>query len=296
MKKKITRESIMRSIQSAHKLAQRHSDSNLSADERLRRIGRELKVTTISPGASFSSGFLVKEESGKYSIFYSSLESEPRCRFTIAHELAHIVLDQHFPHIESTRVKRRPGTRQYKLERVVDRIAAELLLPEELTTSVMRDNCIRSLKRYGSIQKRQVIRDACECLGASETALILRLLELPALMTVTLQIFMHDAPFHLRLTVAERHSRHDKLYLYKPAALVRREIEKAGFPPCTKQLRIGTRWGSRLVKCDGWPRVGYKSSRKHHEYWFVGWTWNTPDIPSHDDSISYESSCAGSPV
>ncbi|MGA3042321.1 MAG: ImmA/IrrE family metallo-endopeptidase [Bryobacteraceae bacterium] len=76
----------------------------------------------LSAADIFGSGEL-RRSGGDYEIVYAADLSVPRRRFTIAHELAHVVIDQTGPNA--------PRTGQ-ELERLCDLIAVELLMPERI--------------------------------------------------------------------------------------------------------------------------------------------------------------------
>jgi len=76
----------------------------------------------LSGEGIFGSGELRRDGNG-YEIVYAADLSLPRRRFTIAHELAHVIVDQTGPN--APRVGK-------ELERLCDLIAVELLMPEDV--------------------------------------------------------------------------------------------------------------------------------------------------------------------
>ncbi|MFU2319024.1 ImmA/IrrE family metallo-endopeptidase [Rahnella sp. PCH160] len=80
------------------------------------------------------SGYTITKPNGKHIITVNSLETDERQRFTICHEIAHIVLDLESSHEEVpswSYAKRHPN------EIACDTFAAELLMPYKLWLSVV---------------------------------------------------------------------------------------------------------------------------------------------------------------
>src|SRR5205085_4554271 len=124
-------------------------------------------------------GFLNKQTDGTFAICYANDMLERR-RFTVAHELAHLILDKYHKHLCFDQTQSTPGTHSSTIEKAVDRIAAELLMPEALVVLLLRNNCEleRESSVMGVIDKRKVVQAVGKALGVSELALVLRLMEL----------------------------------------------------------------------------------------------------------------------
>jgi hypothetical protein len=82
-----------------------------------------LGVTDVEDDDSLSVAGELRRDSRGYQIFCASGQPETRRRFTIAHELAHVVFEQGGPGCPRT------GT---ELEQICDMIAAEILMPVEV--------------------------------------------------------------------------------------------------------------------------------------------------------------------
>ena len=82
-------------------------------------LGRKIGVNEVAYESFAGSGELHKIKGG-YRIVCSSDQSRPRQRFTVAHELAHVILE---------RTGRNAPRSGRSVERICDRIAAECLMP-----------------------------------------------------------------------------------------------------------------------------------------------------------------------
>ena len=93
-------------------------------------VGRKVGVREISYESFPGSGELHKEN-GEYRIICSSDQPRSRQRFTVAHELAHVILDR------TGRNAPRTGT---SVERVCDMLAAECLMPKSVFEARLPSN------------------------------------------------------------------------------------------------------------------------------------------------------------
>lgn len=71
----------------------------------------------------------LRQAEGGYEIAYNQSESENRRRFTIAHEIAHAVMERTGPHCPR---------RGRELERICDLIAGQILVPEEVLATIAK--------------------------------------------------------------------------------------------------------------------------------------------------------------
>lgn len=99
------------------------SDIQTDLSAYVKAVGAKLVKEELGEGES---GYTITKPSGKHVITVNSLESEERQRFTICHEVAHLVLEVPSSHVEVpswSYAKRDPG------EVFCDIFAAELLMP-----------------------------------------------------------------------------------------------------------------------------------------------------------------------
>ena len=80
------------------------------------------------------SGYTITKPNGKHVITVNSLETEERQRFTICHEIAHIVLDLESSHDE---VPSWSYAKRHPHEIACDTFAAELLMPHQQWLSLV---------------------------------------------------------------------------------------------------------------------------------------------------------------
>jgi hypothetical protein len=260
----------------AKHLVRDHLNPHEAVRERLHRVGRELNVERIEPGATSSLGFLSQLENGKFAIYYAQTDgcSKARCNFTIAHELAHLVLDRFVPHIEQSRLVARTERRDTTLEQTVERIAAELLMPEALVIQLLRSECKKGRAGRGIVPRRRIIRHLCNQLGVSEQAMVFRLLEIPQLLSALFRIQDSDAVGNRRGGIQRRYSPHGGMRLRQSLRSVVVGVEEQQRKNWTTAIDFRTSVGDRSIVCDGWHRPVWTSRGKHFEYWLVGWTWN----------------------
>ena len=94
-------------------------------------VNAKIKKEELGEGES---GYTITKPNGKHIITVNSLEPDERQRFTICHEIAHIVLDLASSHEEVpswSYAKRHPN------EIACDTFAAELLMPYQLWLSLV---------------------------------------------------------------------------------------------------------------------------------------------------------------
>lgn len=107
--------------------------SNIQEDLSPYVVAANAKVKKDALGEG-ESGYTITKPNGKHIIIVNSLETEERQRFTICHEIAHIVLDLESSHEEVpswSYAKRHPN------EIACDAFAAELLMPYQRWLSVV---------------------------------------------------------------------------------------------------------------------------------------------------------------
>ena len=97
-----------------------------------RELGADVRRVALADGLS---GLLVRD-GGRKIISYSDADIEPRQRFTIAHEIGHLLMHPGRPHIAETtklvNVSKREVSRNYadaREEREANQFAAALLMP-----------------------------------------------------------------------------------------------------------------------------------------------------------------------
>lgn len=306
MRSRIAPGVLRQALETARALAQGHCDPAVPTTQRLREIAKKLGVTRIEAGALDTDGYLAEEADGTFAIYYSTKVSEPggfrsvmpaRHRFTIAHELAHIILDKHYKHLGlSQRLsalaargahnkRSRLAPRSPALERAVDRIAAELLMPERLVVPLLKEHCWleRESSSRSLVNKRKVVLAVGKALGVSEWTLVLRLQELTEILAVRFEFELSkpgffgpaDRAFN-RMRVSSSEGLRIESHPY-PSQSDLEGNDGWDFP-----VRARAAWGERTIHCQGWRRPSRDGQPSIS--WVLGWTWNICPIPDWDDS------------
>jgi hypothetical protein len=279
-------------INYAKELVADQKRADLLGRGRLWQIARKLNVSKIEGCATRSEGFLKRLADGSYGVFFSKSAPATRQRFTVAHEFAHLVLEKFYPHIGSQNTLPRIGQLGYSIERFVDRIAAELLIPQHLLVNGLMQECQREQRFSGQINKIRVLASLSSHFGVSESAMALRLIELREILAVFLRIMLPDAPDRLRRQgfikhVSSRRSlalrNHPLTFFPKPRHtidLLEEQPQTTGSHDIVTESTLGV----RVLRASGSIRLQPCGAGRHHEYWIVGWTWNSKEIPGFDDS------------
>jgi len=130
-------------------------------------VARRLGVVEISPRPIDFDGYLARRPDGNLAIRYRQDSRLARRRFTIAHEIGHILLSQETGEPFDSPVARRP-LRDNSEERLANRIAAELLLPERHISAMLRSSPVRLW----------AIRRIANCFDVSAASVFFRVSEL----------------------------------------------------------------------------------------------------------------------
>ncbi len=97
----------------------------------------------------------LRQAEGGFEIAYNQSESENRQRFTIAHEIAHAVMERTGPHCPR---------RGRELERICDLIAGQILVPEEaLAATVKSPLNLTEISRLARLFKSSLTMTAIRC-------------------------------------------------------------------------------------------------------------------------------------
>jgi hypothetical protein len=244
------------SIQEARKIANSRFPTAAPAD--LHALGRLLGVSSIQPRAMGADGYVGPLANGELVIRYREGNTDERNRFTIAHELAHIILAR----VQGMRigVKRREIRSENAEERAVDRIASELLLPEASVSSLLWQRTQRGERYWDSINALR------HCFAVSTSTLVLRALELPRLTAVLFRI--HDFGSGFSCSCSEGRDIRFQSFPSKIAETFSRERAEA------KDHRIPIFWNGEKydLAMQGHERPLRSAQGLRREYWCVGWT------------------------
>ena len=211
--------------------------------------------------------FLKRKQDGSFAIYYCADHPKTRRRFTVAHELGHIVLEKYLPHISpQNNIVHRGYQRSSSLEKTVDRVASELLMPEYLVESNI-ERTKEGANKYFSL------RNLREQLGVSESALVFRLVEIASLNAVLVRYFFSDVPRRISKGKPWASSSACRVTsnLGDLFPIEKLQIENANFSIGgygNHKIQIQGIDGAKEISCAGWVR-DFKNDG--HEYWVVGW-------------------------
>jgi Zn-dependent peptidase ImmA (M78 family) len=271
MSMNVSKEVRIQAIEHAKELTKDHKSLDQSPHDRLWELANKLNVSKISHGACRSQGFLKRKIDGSFAIYYCADHPKTRRRFTVAHELGHIVLEKYLPHISpENNMVHRGYQRSTSLEKTVDRIASELLMPEFLIKS--------NIERTGSSPNKYFamcrLRDQ---LGVSESALVFRLVEIASLNAVLVRYFFSDVP--MRISKGKRWSSSSPNQIISNLSCLfpteKLQLENADFSISgygNHEIEVQGSDGSLTLSCTGWVR---EFRNDGHEYWVVGWDTNS---------------------
>src|SRR5262245_3139875 len=123
----VTRTQADLALRRAHEIAEGDASRTLPVD--IVALGHQLGISSIEPREMIDDGYVGRRSDGTFVIRYRRSNSPERTRFTIAHEIAHLIIAR-VTGVDIMEAKHRRGC-SYE-ETTANRIAAELLMPERL--------------------------------------------------------------------------------------------------------------------------------------------------------------------
>ena len=273
-----------------HLVSDQDSDS-ASTYKRLLEIGKRLNVERIEPNCTVGDGCVSRIRNGAFVVFYKSENPLVRRRYTVAHEFAHIVLERFYPHIGCETLRARRQGESSTLEKFVNRIASELLMPEPLFVNLLKA-AERDLPYNISSATKSIVEWVQARLGVSQSAVLFRLIELQHLDAILGRVFTDTGK---SVNYVSEHGR------VKLADTWQAELKAISDNVATTDLvgsgHLNAVFSGRqvVVDCDVWfrtiaPRkcVGELGRTpgvigiSNREYWIVGWKW----MKSHGHDLS----------
>ncbi len=234
------------------------------------QLAHEAGIPVVEPANITADGYLGRQPDGTLVIRYRSQNAGHRNRFTIAHEIAHLLLVNVQ---EANNRKSLSPAQNPEEETAVNRIAAELLMPTEAIS--------KALEVHGrDIRSRRwrAIHSIARAYEVSTTALAFRLLELPNVNAVSLRINIEGRGPRFPFDRSEGTSIRLANGIEYEMERLWREARKA-----TRHI-IPVQIDGELTElhCDGIVR-GMSSTGKN--YWVIGWK-HTDSEATGSSSIS----------
>jgi hypothetical protein len=246
---------VRRAVVSAAKLLQEHAN-RLPID--IMSLAHSVGVSSVDAKHMSADGYLGRDSSGSLVIRYRQGASLVRSRFTIAHEIGHLLLARVQGCDVTDEVFRHQGGSQAE-ERAANRIAAELLMPAQFVL-----NYLRSRRATWN-----VLDEMRRTFMVSTSALVRRVLELPEVTSVFFRIAdgknpCDDSEIQFRCMVAESQT----LAFYERPHLIAQRILRDAKRGATSTIRVAGESGPLTVSgtsrfMDGNGRSG--------EFWFLAW-------------------------
>lgn len=217
-------------------------------------LSRQLGVTTIEPREMVEDGYVGRRADGALVIRYRSANCIARNRFTIAHELGHLLLAEELS-VDVMDRKHRKG--HDAEERAANQIAAELLMPER----ALRAQLARRVVGWNSIGAFR----AMFCV--STTALMQRLLEIPHVASIFGRIGDGRTAGRRRARYRCQTSQKPKLFFIRPVQETMTNLLGQMSEGSFATLEMATETGNVTLRCVGREVRGFGRP----EFWITGW-------------------------
>jgi hypothetical protein len=227
-----------------------------------RRYAFKLGIAEISPAMMASDGYIGRRRDGEFVIRYSDESPRQRQRFTIAHEIAHLLIARYSGEDFATR-KNRGEVIDTEEELLANRVAAEILMPSPLFLAHLRQ---LNSRRVNSPWK--MIESLRRTFDVAPSAAALRVRELRSVIALMFRYpvsgpaprYPFDGSKGMSFILAEG--------VEKAAARCRNEFFH-GNRMCSVPV-IGE-FGRLDIKCEGLRRELTTKDGKSNQLWILGW-------------------------
>jgi Zn-dependent peptidase ImmA (M78 family) len=242
----------------------------------LRNVAKGLDACVRESAAVPGDGYVIKNRDDSYDIWLSSRAglSAGRRNFTLAHEIGHIILERSYRHVESYAA--RAPSRRKVVERVIDKLAVELLMPERVVLQQLSKHRWENEGQGTTFsQMARTFHSVRRSLGASEAAMLRRLVELPQLaslhfiVTFSRDNFWRSAqPFPCQISrFGVGHCR-----LQGPWRSIIQDLWLCGMNGVDNYTLQATVGKERLeIECGGWERAVTAFGKKMKQLVILGW-------------------------
>jgi hypothetical protein len=233
-------------------------------------LAHSLGIDVVEPAEMGPDGYLGRRHDGALVIRYRAQNGGNRNRFTIAHEIAHLLLSK--AQGKDIALPDAGYVRDADEETAVNRIAAELLMPVAGVSTELANR-----ERRGEMPSWRMIGALARQYQVSTTAMAFRVLELPGVNAISLRITIDGCgpkfPFD--------RSEHSPIRLVNG---VEYEMERL-WCDARKSARhtVPVRINDDIVQlhCEGSVRSTSTRLMTVRQYWVIGWK----HVVSHCDAI-----------
>lgn len=254
-----TRQHVQEAIEYAQHVAAPFTQRGEPID--IERIAKSVGVAEVSSAEMNADGFLGRRSDGALVIRHRNGVGKPRTRFTIAHEVAHILLSE---------VEGKPLTvadtyrRDAAEEKAVNRIAAELLMPVSTLVHELNDRRDEVWNTVFRLARQYRV---------SSSAMAFRVLELSDLFAVSLRINIDGMGPHLPYTCSEHH----RIGLVNGVEFELDRIWREARRKPMHSVAVSVSGKQLQIDCEGNTRSFSTRLGDVQTYWVLGWH---PAFPS----------------
>jgi hypothetical protein len=249
-------------LREAAELSIRLCGAQPPVNERL--FARKLGIAEITPASIASDGYIGRRSDGRFVIRYSDESPRHRQRFTIAHEIAHLLL-AHATGEDILTVKDRRNGPDSAEELLANRVAAEILMPSPLFECSLRELASRGIR-----SPWKAINELRRRFDVAASAVALRILELEHLVAVFFRFtisgtgprFPFDGSKGIDFTISEN--------LDDATARIWREYRQGNR---FFNVQVSGVFGQLTIRCEGSPREISTNDGKLKQLWVVGWAF-----------------------
>lgn len=223
-------------------------------------IARLLGVERIEPAAMPADGHLAIQPTGGFVIRYRGDNGHKRNRFTVAHEAGHLLLAEAQGR-ELSRNRREEGSSRTE-ELAVNRIAAELLMPE--------DSVVRFVARWDADGKRpgwRAVSAMRRLFDVSESAAALRVLEIGGLDAVLFRVNLEGAATRYPYD----RSAHGGVSIVGNGAEIASRLWTEAMQSNRHTVAVHRDGRKSSIRCEGLVRCLRGRGATWKQYWVLGW-------------------------
>ena len=242
------------------------------------RLAYELGVGAVEPTETTADGYLGRRRDGTLVIRYRSQNTVYRNRFTVAHEIAHLLLAQaEGKDFASATVHHGEGFHE---EAAVNRIAAELLMPASFILDELESRELRGMR-----PSWRTVNDLSRLYHVSSTAMAFRILELCDVIAISIRVNIEGCGPRFPFDRSEGSAIHLVNGVEFEMERLWREARK-----CTRHIvPIRINRETTEIPCEGMAKSFSTRLGSARHYWVIG--WKIPESRLPDIESSYGNEC-----